>query len=348
MILIKLSHYGLDEQFLTLLNEYFKHRVQRVCYNGTYSSYCDTTSGVIQGSIIGPTLFSVFINDLLASIRHCSCLLYVDDIKVFKCITKERYIDDMMELQSDINQIVTWSKLWQLPIKIEKCHCMVFHNNSNSMTDYSVSYSINGQIIDNCCSIKDLGVTFDCTMSFNNHIQMVATKAAKSCYLISKCFRFSSIKVHIKLYKTFILPIIEYASSVWSPNSQKLIDVIEHVQRRYTHLVFKGQHGGYFNHLKICGLSSLTLHRVYLDCCLLYKMIKTPYSNLNLDGYDLRLSRHPSRPNDILQKLVSSKWSSKKFSRCVAVNWNVLPTCIKEAKNIGAFKKLYHNSMLHQ
>ena len=146
---VKLKSLGINGEVLRWIETFLSGRRHRVSIDGELSDWVYVKSGIPQGSVLGPILFVVFINDMPRVSNNC-CKLFADDAKIYSAIHSE---DDTVSLQNDINSLVEWSTLWQLPYNIEKCKCMHIGRKSTAH-----SYQMNDHILENVNEEKDLGV----------------------------------------------------------------------------------------------------------------------------------------------------------------------------------------------
>ena len=157
ILLLKLASIGFNENFVSWIGSYLKSRTCRINFNGCVSDVFKIGSGIPQGSHLGPVMFILFINDLIDSIKHSKCLMYADDVKLFKSIVSAA---DCHELQSDISNFYLWCKTNGLTLNINKCKVMNFTRRNTTMT---YSYHLDGMVLSSSCLVKDLGVFLDTT-----------------------------------------------------------------------------------------------------------------------------------------------------------------------------------------
>ena len=131
----------------------------RVRVKESVSEWYDVGSGVPQGSILGPLLFNIYINDMMEIEQKGSILLFADDAKIYKKITK---VEDCEELQNCLNKVLEWFEKWDMKINADKCGIMKFNRSKITHLDYN----INGKKIEEVKSARDLGVIFDNKLSF--------------------------------------------------------------------------------------------------------------------------------------------------------------------------------------
>ena len=253
LLLFKMCRqFGIEGNYLEWFESYLTNRYQRVVLDGEKSEWVSVTSGVPQGSILGPTLFLMYINDLPDVLQHSRCLLFADDAKFFKEIAN---VDDCHSLQSDMNNVVNWCKHWRILLNIKKC----FHVNFSMLRSRNIDwvYFINDQCIEKVSSIKDLGVTFTYNLNFSTHINNIVKKSMQMYGFMKRILKpVCDPAVYISLYHTLIRSRLEYCSFIWSPLAQSYSDKIERVQKNFFRfLAYK------------CNLHNMS----YVDLCIHFK-----------------------------------------------------------------------------
>ena len=208
-LLTKLKSYGLTGNLLRWLESYLVGRKQRVVINGETSAWCDVLSGVPQGSVLGPLLFNIYVNDMPTQVSS-SVLQFADDLKMFRVIDNAQ---DFQLLQNDINKLVDWANKWQLKFNISKCYIL----HLGKPHGYG-EYNIQGTNITSTDKIKDLGVIIDSNLKFHDHVNSVICKANRTLGIIRKTFQFTDNQMFVTLYKTMVRPVIEYGNFIWGPH----------------------------------------------------------------------------------------------------------------------------------
>lgn len=203
-------------------------RKQRVCIKGNYSEWLDVWGGVPQGSVLGPVLFLVFINDLLDSTQSTG-KLFVDDAKIYQRI---RNADDGTTLQQDLEKLKEWSQKWLLHFNEEKCKVMHI-GRSNPRYEYYLSPSALEETVEE----KDLGVIITSDLKPSTQVSRVAASANSVLGLIKKTMTCLDSEMLLTLYKSLVRPRLEYCIQAWSPYTRADIRKLEQVQRRATKLV---------------------------------------------------------------------------------------------------------------
>ena len=169
------------------------------------SQWADVTSGVPQGSVLGPILFLIYVNDMPSEIRNV-CKLFADDAKLFCPVTKEP-----STLQSD-RESYTWSERWQLPFNVGKCK--ILHIGKNNPKH---NYSMSGRILEKIETQNDLGVLMDTEIKFHQQTSSAIKRANQILGLIKKTSAAKNEENISVLYKTFVRPLLEYANVIWGP-----------------------------------------------------------------------------------------------------------------------------------
>lgn len=272
LMMIKLEMYGFPTLLLNWLRSYMFDRCQQVLYNSVKSSPFIATSGVPQGSHLGPLLFNLYINDLPEVIKSSYTLMFADDVKIIHPL-----LDGHDKLQTDLDNLVNWSYVNRLPLNVKKCKCMSF-TRSSAVTH---PYTINGGDLERVMSFQDLGVIMDPKLSFNSHIDSIINKASIVLGCIKRWAKeFSDPYVTKLLYVSLVRPILEYVPIVWSPSYLTHINRIESVQKQF--LIFCLRNLGwdptkrlppYEQRLKLLALHTLSSRRQMLNVCFVHRIL---------------------------------------------------------------------------
>lgn len=274
LLLRKLSKIGFSSSLLQLFTSYLSERKQFVVCCGHQSVEYFATSGVPQGSNLGPLLFNIFINDIL-DVVSVDALLYADDLKIFNRIINP---NDCLLLQYNISNIENWCEVNHLSLNPDKCVTVSFTLKADPII---YDYSINDIVIKRANTFKDLGVTFDSRLSFIPHIDEVVNSAFKSYgFIVRNSREFTNILTLKKLYYAFIRSKLEYASVIWGPRYQVHVDRLEAVQRRFLKFLSLKMDGVYpeigtphDNLLQKHSFKSLEIRRNCYLLVFLYKVI---------------------------------------------------------------------------
>ena len=341
-LIFKMTKYGISGQILKWVEDFLSERSQKVLIRGTASSSQKVTSGVPQGSVLGPILFLIFINDLPLKVLS-PLSLFADDSKIFT-----RIVDKSNEtkiyanagsdiLQKDLISVLEWAKKWKMEFNVEKCKIM--HIGPNNPKNIYNMDSIN---LEETLMEKDLGVLIDSKLDFGSHIKEVVGRANRMLGMIRVSFACLNKKMFLNLYMALVRPLLEYCVQVWSPHLRKYIKLIEGVQRRATRLVPELRDLPYEERLKILKLTTLEERRVRGDMIETYKII-TRKEKVNPDRFFQMIPNRVgprARDRKIFKKRSRNRVRRSFFTQRVPNNWNGLTNEIVNAEKTSQFKEL--------
>ena len=338
-LLLKLKSYGINGEILNWVEDFLTGRKQRVNVNGKFSSRTDVLSGIPQGSILGPVLFTIFINDLSDEVNSI-CKIFADDTKIFDSTDKS------LSIQQDISNLIKWSEKWNLYFNDSKCKVMHLGRN-NPHSKYEIKHR-NGDrhTLHECEEEKDLGIIFDYKLTFDSHINSAISKGNKILGLIRRSFTGLDNKVLVMLYKSLVRPHLEYGNQIWSPFLKRQSSALERVQRRATKLIKHLSHLEYGERLRRLKLPSLKYRRIRGDLINTYKILSNTNSGVCTNNTMFQLTKDPrTRNNELKLYNQYSRTNIRKnyFSNRVTKYWNDLPPQIKLAQNLTKFKVLLEN-----
>ena len=271
-LMCKLEKLHLHPVILTWLHNYLYGREQNVIVNGETSDPVKVISGVPQGSVLGPLLFLIYIDDItsLQLSEGTKVSLYADDMLLYKPISSD---NDYVELQHDIDQVHLWSRKNGMQFNVTKCKCMLL---SRKRISAPPALYLNTQPMEVVQSYKYLGVVVSSDLSWSSHIQLVCMKAKKILGLIYRNFAkyTSDSTVILKMYKALVRPHLEYAAQVWSPYMVKDIELLEKVQRFALRICSRNYNLSYEELLDLYKTPSLQDRRSFLSLCTFYNIIR--------------------------------------------------------------------------
>ena len=323
----KLKSYGITGNLLDFISFYLHGRTHCTRVGSSLSSSADIRSGVIQGSCLGPILFVLFVNDIVDNLDCCTTAkLYADDLKLYAAINIDQ---GFRNLQSSLDVIFRWSVDWQLSISIHKCYILLINVNFRHDFSDKFDFKINTNILEYKSAVRDLGVLIDNKLTFSNHIADITKRAHQRANLIFLCFNSRHTETLLKAFTTYVRPLLEYNSQIWSPFTVNEIFKIEQVQKQFTKRLPGLSNLTYLQRLHILKLDSLELRRLRSDLTLLYKIIfdKTGLDSKNFiimqnrESRQLRSHNYQIRP---VHKFKSVRSDRCLFSRATSI-WNNLP-----------------------
>lgn len=330
----KLHKYGISGNICKWIVNFLKDRKQRVLVNGKASEWAEVLSGVPQGSVLGPILFIIYINDLPECVSSC-IKLFADDTKLYRVASSTQ---DCEKVQEDIDALQDWSKQWLLQFHPQKCKVLRVGKNHPDFT-YTMN-NIDGEQIEleTTATEKDLGIHIDDKLNFNEHIAKSTARANKQMGLIRRTFKYIDKEIFTNLFKSRVRPILEYGNTVWHPKTKQQRDDIEAVQRRATKLVPGLKDTPYEERLQILNLPSLSFRRERGDVIEVYKYLHNKY-DVQCDWLEIDHHSTTRGHNLKLKKKRSiSKTRQNVFSNRVCSKWNSLPTNCVNAPSLNSFK----------
>ena len=231
ILLDKLSYYGISGRALKLLKSYLLDRKQYVVYNNCNSNLVDVTTGVPQGSILGPLLFSIFINDLI----HVTLKFIMDaddttiyfNLEDFDPATIER------DINSELEKINVWLKLNKLSLNVKKTKSVIFNRKQKQIAE--ITLSINGEDIENVEHFNFLSIILDENLSWKNHINMLSNKVSKVIGVMYKLKNVLPEYILLILYNSLISSHLNYGLFVWEIKADRL----EILQKKAVRIVTK-------------------------------------------------------------------------------------------------------------
>lgn len=229
----KMKVIGIPPEIINWVIAYLTNRKQYVDINGFTSGYLGVLSGVPQGSVLGPILFNIYINDLVQAIRPgVSVKLFADDCIIFNTINS---ISDQRDLCENLNYIKEWCKKWEMVINFEKTAYLCL---SNKIRKLEFTYNVGGYAIRQVEEFKYLGVTITSKLSWTAHIDGICSAARRKLGFLKYKLGRSSSSLKLRAYKVIVRPSLEYASIVWDPHTAGNIQKIEKIQRLAARFIY--------------------------------------------------------------------------------------------------------------
>ena len=325
----KIRAHGICGYIAAWIDAWLRDRSQRVVLNGEASTWKPVLSGVPQGSVLGPLLFLIYLNDIDMGINN-TIFKFADDTKLMAPIDS---LNDMASLQSDLNKLFDWSTEWQMLFNIDKCKLIHFGRNNDSHC-----YKINNKELSSVDYEKDLGVIIHRGLKPEIHIADKVKKANMTLGMINRAFEYKSKDMMLQLYKTLVRPHLDYAAPAWSPHLKKDILLIEKVQRRFTRMIPGLRDLCYEARLKKLRLTTLETRRNRADVLEVFKMAKG-LTNVDINSLFV-LNNSDTRGHRYKLFKQYSRLDVRKFffTQRVVDIWNSLPAAALDSKSINTFK----------
>ena len=336
-LLYKLNWYGIRGTTSQWIQSFLSNRIQRVILENSQSSPIHVTSGVPQGTVLGPVLFLVYINDLPDSICHSTLRLFADDCLLYKTIQSPH---DAIDLQEDLLAMQSWEDTWLMKFNISKCFGMrVTQSRKHKVTyDYQLhNFTLNS--VDHC---KYLGVVLQSNLRWGKHIESITAKANSTLGMMRRNFKKVPTSIKVQIYQTIIRPQLEYASSAWSPWLKQDILELEKVQRRAARFV----NNNYWPMASVTEMIStlnwetLENRRQKARLCMMYKAINglVKISMDHCQPCTLTATRSFHGQN-VLPPYCRTDVYKHLFFPATINQWNHLPRNVIESRSLQTFKQ---------
>ena len=237
---------------------------------GEKSSVASVTSGVPQGTVLGPLLFLVFINDLPECVSS-SIRLFADDALLYRPVQSQ---DDITALHQDLTNLQEWEKKWLMKFNADKCEVLRISNKRSNILG-ATPYSIHGTALRTVDEAKYLGVTIHRNLSWKPHVQNICNKSNSTLGFLRRNLRKCSPKIKEQAYQTYVRPTLEYSSTVWDPHTKDLIAQIDMVQRRAARFVMAdyNQQSSVTQMLQSLQWQTLYERRAHSKIIMLYRIV---------------------------------------------------------------------------
>jgi len=336
-LLTILHNYGIDGHTIRWIKNFLSDRSQRVVVEGACSSPLPVTSGVPQGTVLGPALFLCYINNMPEGISS-SVRLFADDTVIYRKISDP---DDHAILQQDLHRLAEWEAEYSMEFHPQKCSVLRV---TRSRTLSTYNYTLHGTTLQSTESTKYLGVTITKDLTWEQHIANIRTKANQQLAFVRRNVRTRSRSTKEKVYNTLVRPHVEYAASVWDPHISKQRDSLEMVQRRAARWVCNRHHNtsSVSDMLQDLGWRSLEHRRAVSRLCMLFQIlngsITIPHDPYLLPhSYTRRPSRHTDTHTLGTYQCRTNYFKYSYFPRTI-VCWNALPNNVATSPSLEAFK----------
>jgi len=346
LLLKKLRHYGIGGKVYDWIEQFLIGRTQTVVVDGHHSLPAPVISGVPQGTVLGPILFLIYINDLEATIKDSNASSFADDTRISRQI---QYTKDTEILQSDLDNVITWSKCnnmelhekkfeflsYRLPSNVKNGDILPFQHNVTSYTTPS------GVIIERKTVVRDLGVNLSDGFSWTPHINKMVDGARRMAAWTLGVFKDRSKPVMLQLYKSLIRSKLEYCCPLWDPSLVQDIQMIEDVQRYFTKRITGMSDLSYWERISALQLQSLQRRRERYIIIHTWKTIAGYVPNdINMEFVEnRRFGTQVVVPT--MTKTASSRaktFYDRSFGVKAAQLWNLLPAETKTFESLDRFK----------
>ena len=349
ILLQKLLELGIDGNILNWISSFLTNRTMQVKVANSFSRSARVTSGVPQGSVLGPILFLIYINHVVSGL-NCYYKIFADDIKLYLGFTPSSCTSSQYEFQHCINKLVSTSRSWGLSMSPHKCVAIRFSPKSCSEPFTGPSpYLINDRPIEFVEAHADLGVVVDRSLKFHAHVKKAVAIAGglTTNILSSTLCRDASFLMNI--YTSHVRPKLEYGSSLWNVRYIGDLQLLERVQRRWTRAVEGLSDLSYNDRLRRLDLFSFQGRLLRADLVLVWKIIHG-HCGINPETLFTFLSDTATRghPYKLYVQRANLEIRRRFFSLRVVTAWNSLTAETVCAESLDTFKRLLHRDLGEQ
>ena len=345
ILIAKLKRMGIKGKLLEWIKAFLKDRCQVVMVNGKKSYLAIVISGVPQGSVLGPLLFLIYINDLIDAIKHSKASCFADDTKVSGKIGRE---EDRSLLQHDLDAVISWSTQNNMDLHEQKFELLNYGLKKSSLlrhlpfTSNLLSYTTQkGTDLEPSSVVRDLGVTLTSDCSWSLHINTIADRARKMASWVLGVFQNRSRNIMLLLYKSMVRSRLEYCCPLWDPHLVRDIQTLESVQRAFTRRIAGVQQLDYWERLDALNLMSLQRRRERYIIIYAWKIHKGLAPNdLGLEFYDagrlgLKARLPPFRKG---APMYIQSMYDQSFAVKAPKLWNTLPLSVNTSSDLDSLK----------
>ena len=320
---------GFGSQITLWIQDWLKGRTQRVVLNGSFSDWSDVNSGVPQGSVLGPLLFLLYVNDMDCGLET-KISKFADDTKIFHEVSSS---SEHVKIQSDLQKLVEWSNTWQMKFNADKCKVLHFGRKNEQF-----NYKINDTVLQKATEEKDLGIYVQNNIKPDKHIDESVKKANQVLGQIYRTMEYKSVENILPLYLSLVRPHLEYCVQAWAPYYTKDIDKLERVQERALRMIPELKHLNYEEKLQNLNLFSLAKRRLRGDLIETFKIFQGldnipsntffTLANSNTRGHNYKLYKGPFK----------RQCRQHFYSQRVIDPWNKLPSSVVNSRSLNMFK----------
>jgi hypothetical protein len=345
-LLKKVRAHGIRGQVLHWIESWLRGRRQRVVLNGRFSSWEDVLSGVPQGSVLGPLLFVIFINDMDDVVTQVDSLKkFADDTKLGKTVRTEK---DREELQAALDQLCTWADKWGMVFNVDKCKVMhMGHQNP------AFNYTMKGHVLEETMEEKDIGVMVTSNLKPSAQCARAAKTAQTVLGQISRTFHYRDRHVFVRLYQQYVRPHLEFSTPAWAPWTEADRNCLEKVQQRAIKMVSGLKSNTYEERLQELKMPTLLERRHQADMVMTHKILHEKGGLDHTTWFEKaengpRATRNTADPYNIKVKHGRLDLRRNFFSIRVIEDWNRIPADTKRMDKSENFKAAYRKMRANQ
>ena len=340
ILLDKLNSYGINNNLHAWFESYLHNRSQFVFHNNNKSETKHITHGVPQGSILGPLLFIIYVNDFSRASDLLFSIMFADDTSVF--IEGHSFNEVIESLNTELKKVSFWLQSNKLTLNVKKSHYMVFHR--SRIKHNQMAIKIQNCTINKTDSIKFLGVIIDNKLNWHEHIIYIKNKISKSIGIIYKVRKYVEKQTIKNMYYTFVFPYFIYCNEIWGNACQAYVDPLIKLQKKIVRIMTFSSHDAHteplFKTLHVLKFKKLVIQRIAL-MMFKFSIRELPIPVLQLFSRNSEIHNYNTRGNKLLRtKIGSSEATYANFSFHAVYIWNIISKEIPTDVSYSCFKHL--------
>ena len=344
ILLSKLDHYGIRGSLLKWLKSYLTNRQQFVDMDGTQSHLLPITVGVPQGSILGPLLFLIYINDLPAAVSDLTPIMFADDTNL---VVKGENLSELMKtINSELVSLSDYFKANKLKLNADKTKLVCFRKKAKKLCKDLIDIRLDGTKLQCESTATFLGITLDEHLTWENHCNLVANKMSRNTGVLNRVKKVLPSSSLLTIYNSLIASHMYYGLEIWGASSGKNFNRISGIQKKAVRIITRAHRLAHteprmksLNILKMADQHklqclSLTFDMMKKRCPDIYHFDLNRYAN----SANRELRSTVSQPDNIKEPSLSSPWGKNSFPYLAPSYWNSIPDHIKQLMSRKAFK----------
>ena len=344
ILLSKLSAVGVCSDDLSWFKSYLSHRQIRTSCDSELSDPLTCEIGVPQGSILGPLLFIIYINELANVLEHSNISLYADDSILYYYSTSIKDLEE--KLNADLLKIGDWLKAHKLTLNIKKTKAMVIGSGRKFRNLISASVKVYDEEIETVQQYTHLGVIFTANMTWTAHIDHLCAKVNKRLGLLKRIKHLLPHYARVLYYNSLVQPLFDYGDLVWGDkNNCTLMQNLQILQTKAAKVILDRPPFSYATEaLKTLGWRDLSQRRHYRRCLYIFKCVNgMTFSDLDLTRVS-EIHEHNTRSKNSLRlPRVKRNWGKQRLAYHGCKDWNSLSETVRNSGSLSQFKSYFKN-----
>lgn len=334
LMVAKFKSYGADDKTTDLVHDYLTNRRQRVRLGDQFSNWKETSVGVPQGSVLGPLLFNIFMNDLVYAVKQSRLSAYADDTQIYFADSTPEKVEEV--INADLASVDQWYEQNGMRRNTSKYQAIVM-----GKTQVKPQFYCENTAIPITEDLEMLGVTVDDKMKFEKHIANICRKVSQQIAVLKRMKKILPFETRKRLYLAFIIPHFNYCSETWHFCNKGATAKLEKVNERALRFVFNEKQMPYSELLNKIGLPSLENQRLAKIVCTVFTAINNEHAPKSIkELIGLRHNKYNLRGSDILMrpKASTTTYGLKAWRFMAPKLWNSLPDSSRTVRTFKAFK----------